>query len=598
MFGYITPDKPDLKIKEFEVFRGYYCGVCRAIAKRAGHRGRFILSYDTAFLALLLDSLNSSPVSGKPGRCPVHPLKKRFIVNYSDVLEFSSDINILLAYYNLKDKWQDERKLFSPIGLFSLRRGYKRVKKKHPDLVRDIEKGLSALNELDSLRTLANNTHYFSIAISPKDAFSHYGIELVYFIFSADVFYNIYTDSANMPDQEIVILDNHGKLFSVTDKTIKYGFTAKELWQKGAFSDTSGYFMEKVDGQDMIVSYCKSTSGKWVYIHFNNYQNIRNELITYLGILIISALVFICIFMILTSVMTKKLMKPICILTSQMQLVKQGDYTIRTNLGGNYETRELSNTFNSMLEHTQKLIQEIKDSEYKRRHAEIAALQAQINPHFLLNTLNTIKLHAVLNDCPDNELAKMLESFMNIIEGTMCNSNSITTIRKELEYVTSYIYLMTMRLSTKIHFEKNIDPNILEYGILKALLQPIVENAILHGIMGKGGTGTIKITGKLLETGDIEFCVSDNGIGMTNEEIDSMLSGRYIGKKGLSNMGLSNVIQRINLNYGNEYGLRISSEHMKGTSVYITIPGFRSDDYMDATGVYMMEETDEKNNNC
>lgn len=149
MFGYITPDKPDLKIKEFEVFRGYYCGVCRAIAKRAGHRGRFILSYDTAFLALLLDSLNSSPVSGKPGRCPVHPLKKRFIVNYSDVLEFSSDINILLAYYNLKDKWQDERKLFSPIGLFSLRRGYKRVKKKHPILVRDIEKGLSALNGLE-----------------------------------------------------------------------------------------------------------------------------------------------------------------------------------------------------------------------------------------------------------------------------------------------------------------------------------------------------------------------------------------------------------------------------------------------------------------
>ncbi|HEY8499594.1 MAG TPA: DUF5685 family protein, partial [Clostridia bacterium] len=105
MFGYITPDKPELKIKEFEIFRGYYCGVCRAIAKKAGHRGRFILSYDSAFLALLLDSLNSSPVSGKPKRCLIHPLNKRFMTDFSDVIEFSSDINILLAYYNLKDKW-------------------------------------------------------------------------------------------------------------------------------------------------------------------------------------------------------------------------------------------------------------------------------------------------------------------------------------------------------------------------------------------------------------------------------------------------------------------------------------------------------------
>jgi len=149
MFGYITPDKPELKIKEFEIFRGYYCGVCRAIAKKAGHRGRFILSYDSAFLALLLDSLNSSPVSGKPKRCLIHPLNKRFMTDFSDVIEFSSDINILLAYYNLKDKWQDEKKLFSPIGLLTLRRGYKRIKKKYPDLVRDIKKGLLALNKLE-----------------------------------------------------------------------------------------------------------------------------------------------------------------------------------------------------------------------------------------------------------------------------------------------------------------------------------------------------------------------------------------------------------------------------------------------------------------
>lgn len=149
MFGYITPDKPELKIREFEVFRGYYCGVCKSIAKRAGHRGRCILSYDTAFLALLLDSLQKKPVAGSLKRCFVHPLKKRFIVTENSALEYASDINILLAYYNLKDKWQDEKKLVGPAGMLLLRKGFNRVKQKHPMLVQDVQSELDNLQHLE-----------------------------------------------------------------------------------------------------------------------------------------------------------------------------------------------------------------------------------------------------------------------------------------------------------------------------------------------------------------------------------------------------------------------------------------------------------------
>ena len=149
MFGYITPDKPELKIWEFEVFRGYYCAVCKAIASSAGHVGRLSLSYDTAFLALLLDSLESHPLDGRHQRCFVHPAKKRFMVNPNKVVEFASDINILLAYYSLKDKWLDERKISGLSGAAALKRGYKRVKRKHPDLVSEVEKELSALRKLE-----------------------------------------------------------------------------------------------------------------------------------------------------------------------------------------------------------------------------------------------------------------------------------------------------------------------------------------------------------------------------------------------------------------------------------------------------------------
>jgi hypothetical protein len=149
MFGYITPDKPDLRICEFEVFRGYYCSVCKSIGKQAGHRGRIILTYDCAFLALLLDSLSQTPTAGEKKRCMIHPISKRYIVDSNSAIEYSSDINILLAYYNLKDKWQDEKKIFGPAGMLVLRRGYKRVKKRYPDLVKNIEEQLNTLFELE-----------------------------------------------------------------------------------------------------------------------------------------------------------------------------------------------------------------------------------------------------------------------------------------------------------------------------------------------------------------------------------------------------------------------------------------------------------------
>ncbi len=149
MFGYIVPDKPELRVWEYEVFRGYYCGVCKTIAKRAGHRGRIILSYDSAFLAVLIDSLEEAPTAGKQTRCLIHPLKNRFMANSTAALEFASDINILLAYYNLKDKWLDEKRLEGPVGMMILGKGFKKVKRKYPGLVNHMEQELITLGKLE-----------------------------------------------------------------------------------------------------------------------------------------------------------------------------------------------------------------------------------------------------------------------------------------------------------------------------------------------------------------------------------------------------------------------------------------------------------------
>jgi len=150
MFGYVEPDKPELKIWEFDVFRGYYCSLCRTIKMRFGQIPRLTLNYDLAFLYVLLDSLDPAPVTGKRQRCFVHPTKKRYIIAPNIYAEYASDMNIILMYYNLIDKWKDEKNLFAGTGVLTLKRAYKKARKLYPEKCEAIEKHLDHLGELEA----------------------------------------------------------------------------------------------------------------------------------------------------------------------------------------------------------------------------------------------------------------------------------------------------------------------------------------------------------------------------------------------------------------------------------------------------------------
>jgi len=152
MFGYILPEKPELKIKEYELFRAYYCGVCKSIARNSGQMPRLLLNYDSAFLALLLSSLAGESPEISRERCAVHPLRARNVVKNSGIVSYASDINILLAYYNLKDKWKDDRSLLSAAGMLALKRCVKKLKKRHGEKCAIIESRLKELAQLEADR--------------------------------------------------------------------------------------------------------------------------------------------------------------------------------------------------------------------------------------------------------------------------------------------------------------------------------------------------------------------------------------------------------------------------------------------------------------
>ncbi len=148
MFGYIMPEKPELKIKEFDIYRAYYCGVCKSIGKRHGQIKRMTLTYDAAFLALLLGSVLNIKTSLAKERCIVHPLKKSF-VTHNEIIDYSSDINIILAYNNMKDKWNDDKSKIALAGMAAFKRAYGKLIVEYPEKCAIINQRLRDLSKLE-----------------------------------------------------------------------------------------------------------------------------------------------------------------------------------------------------------------------------------------------------------------------------------------------------------------------------------------------------------------------------------------------------------------------------------------------------------------
>jgi hypothetical protein len=150
MFGYIVPEKPEMRIKDYELFRAYYCGVCKSIGKRHGQLKRLTLNYDSAFLAILLSAVAGEPVKVEKLRCIAHPVEKRHIIRDNRMIEYASDINILLAYYNFEDKRRDDGALISATAMKVMGRAFKKLRRKYADKCSVIEEKLEELLKLET----------------------------------------------------------------------------------------------------------------------------------------------------------------------------------------------------------------------------------------------------------------------------------------------------------------------------------------------------------------------------------------------------------------------------------------------------------------
>lgn len=312
----------------------------------------------------------------------------------------------------------------------------------------------------------------------------------------------------------------------------------------------------------------------YIYYETQDFEAIRqlmNKQVTNLILTMIMALSAIIVASVLVNILvTDSITKPIRILCGKTALVAKGDFTTRTSFRNHDELAVLSDSFNDMAIKLEQQVNSIRQEQENLRNMESKLLQAQINPHFLYNTLDTIIW--LIEGNKNKEAIDIVVSLSEFFRIVVSKGRDFITIREEEIHIKSYLQIQQSRYNDILDYEIAIPEELYQYQILKLTLQPLVENSLYHGVKMLRARGKITVTGEMIGE-DICFHVIDNGIGMDEDELDALRKDIEMPGNELSTgFGLANVNKRIKLNYGIEYGLDIQSRKGEGTDIMITIP--------------------------
>jgi len=283
-------------------------------------------------------------------------------------------------------------------------------------------------------------------------------------------------------------------------------------------------------------------------------------------------IVIVGVLLVLSTTLAWVMANPLMKLIKGMHAARKGNLAVSVGTSSIREVEEVSTNFNEMMDEINRLLINIKDKEKQKRIAEIKALQAQINPHFLANTLNTARWMATIQGA--HNIEDLVGSLIQLINASIGARDDQIPIQEELENIKSFLRIQEYRYFDKFKVQYQIDPEILDCLIPRLLLQPLVENALVHGIAPVEGQGMLVIRG-LIEDETIRLQVTDNGAGISAERLAEIEQG--LKPTNQHGIGISNVQDRIRLNFGDRYGLSIKSVPDLYTTCEITLPRIKPD---------------------
>ena len=328
--------------------------------------------------------------------------------------------------------------------------------------------------------------------------------------------------------------------------------------------------MRSEDGnkQTVIISTIAYTGWKMVGVVR---QDARTDSLEQFRIyMVVIVIMLIMMLLLVNRIVSKKISSPILKLDASVRAYEAGEKP-DIYIGGSYEIRHLGNSIQSSYEEIERLMKEIMEEQNERRKSELAALQSQINPHFLYNTLESITW--MIESGKNQDAVFMISELAKLFRISLSRGKTIISIKDELQHCRNYMNIQKYRYKERFETEDDISEEIYSFCTVKLILQPILENAIYYGVgdMDKDEDPRIVVRGWKQEQ-DIYIAVSDNGIGMRREDVENILTGNQKAIKHGSGVGLINVHTRIRLMFGKKYGLIVESEPDEGTTVTIHLP--------------------------
>lgn len=385
---------------------------------------------------------------------------------------------------------------------------------------------------------------------------------------------NVCNSAANNSDENMnFIVDSNGYVVSYTDSSYLSQQIDIEGLGESEKSDRYREFVKNtgvMGSEDIRVQYIQDETLEWDVINVSINDVYKSEVEKMQESVLTIALLVAFLTLVMIGFTIKYFMKNIDVVVDSMNKVEKGNADVRIS-GAEKMPREIATiaeNLNRMLDKLEDSMESEKLMAERERVAEIAALEARINPHFLYNTLDTINWMAIEKN--EIEISNAISALGKILRYGINDSNAVVTIRTEMEWLEQYIHLQQARLKDTFEFNVSVEPDVLDYKIHKLLLQPFVENSIIHGFAKKRGKHILSITIK--QSDMLEISIVDNGGGMSEEQVEMINSGQFRHYDDKYHIGMENAFQRIKLYYGEEACVNVISESGQSTTVYIRLP--------------------------
>lgn len=319
-----------------------------------------------------------------------------------------------------------------------------------------------------------------------------------------------------------------------------------------------------------LYSISRSDKTGWTVVDCTNVRELLSKSRQAQSIYVLTAVVLVIVALLFSRFMARSITLPIQKLRDSMKKVQEGDFSVSdVVVDSRNEIGSLTKSFDVMTHRIQELMEQNVHEQEQKRKSELKALQSQINPHFLYNTLDSIIW--MEEGKKNEEVVLMTASLARLLRQSISNEDEVVPIANEVEYARGYLTIQKMRYKDKLEFQIDVDPSILHIPLIKLVLQPIIENAIYHGLKYKESKGLLIIKG-FPKDGNAVLQVIDDGVGM-DEETLAHIYDRHKVNYHSNGVGVYNVQKRLKLYYGEDYGITYESVVGKGTTATITIPG-------------------------